>query len=200
MVRECLQNFGLSYNKSQQDFLTEGDSVSSLFCILKKEMERRDIKGFKIHRELRPYTEERDTKYVIKVEDKEAKWGKQETRNSGAVVDIVIVDDDMEYFEAARDYSPRKYWRILSYPLEAFVACIEVKIKVFGNNRRITKDIDKLCLIRETVAEKFNRKCLVYMCVMDRRASSKSIRTVEDKCCQRGLSSHRSWLQFEAGS
>ena len=182
IVEECLRRLVESYERKEhiEDFLTESDVASSLFCMLKDEMEKESVEGFKIHGGLRPYIEEEGTILVIRARDSssmELEWKKHHPRNSGAVVDIVIVDCEQEYFRRAERISSRKYWRLVTYPLEAFAVCIEVKIRVSGNFDRIRKDIKKLRKIRETKTD-----CLVYLVVVDRKASDKSKENIKKYC------------------
>jgi len=179
MVEECLRKLVKSYEEHEEDFLTERDAVCTLFCMLKDEMKKGNEEGFKIHSELRPYIEGKNTNRVIKQVKGVVKWKEHKPKNSGAVVDIVIVSSKQKYFERAKEFSSKKYWRLVTYPLEAFVACIEVKIRVSGNIKRIEKDIDKLCKIRDT-----KKNCLVYLVVVDRKASADSKKRIE-KCCRK---------------
>jgi len=184
LVEECLKEFVRNYGNDAYPYelLTEGDAASLLFCILKNRMKGPKFSTFKIHSELRPFIEEENKHKVIKRKGSEWEWAEHKPENSGAVVDIVIIDSDPEYSKKA-EKSERKYWRIVSYPLEAFHACIEVKIRVSGNIRNIKKDISKLCKIRE-----HNKQCLVYLTVVDRKATSEDIKEIKSTCVKRGLS------------
>jgi hypothetical protein len=180
-----LKDFVWNYGNDAYPYelLTEGDAASLLFCILKNRMKDTKFSTFKIHSELRPFIEEENKHKVIKRKGAEWEWAEHEPENSGAVVDIVIIDSDQEYEKTACEKSDGKYWRIVSYPLEAFHACIEVKIRVSGNIRNIEKDISKLCKIRE-----HNKQCLVYLTVVDRKAKPGDIEKIKRKCLKRGLS------------
>ncbi|MDH5268145.1 MAG: hypothetical protein OEW62_10780 [Candidatus Bathyarchaeota archaeon] len=185
LVEACLRKLLKNYEKEEhkEAFLTESDVASSLFCMLKGEMEKRNIGEFAVHSGLRPYIEEKGLNLVIKAKDSLlGEWKKHEPKNSGSVVDIVLINRKPEYFEKAKDVSPKKYWRLVTYPLEAFKVCIEVKIRVPGNIKRIKKDIIKLRKIRET-----NRSCLVYLVVVDRKASNRSKENIKKYCDENGV-------------
>lgn len=187
IVEEYLGKFVKSYEVKKEDFLTECDVASSLFCILKDEMEKASVEGYKIHGGLRPCI---GLKPCIKEEDikvltydsvsSEWKWEKQnKAKNSGAVVDIVVVNSDQKYLRWAEEISPKKYCRLVTFPIEAFAVCVEVKIRVSGNIKRIKEDIEKLSKIKEA-----NSNCLVYLVVVDRKATkeSKSIKHIKKLC------------------
>jgi len=185
IVEECLSKLVRAYEADCENFLTESDVASSLSCLLKDKMKKQDVGEFRVHSGLRPYIEE-DGKdaLVLRTEDSssiEWKWKKHEPKNSGSVVDIVIVSKKRDYFEKAKDTSAtilKKYWRLVTYPLEAFKVCIEVKIRVSGNIKRIKRDINKLRMIREA-----NKDCLVYLIVADRRALPTSKENIKN-CCE----------------
>lgn len=175
IVEDCLKKLVKHYEEQEEDFLTEGDVASSLFCMLKDEMKNRNVEGFKVHVGLRPY---KDTNLVLKAKDSDSgewEWKKHEPKNSGAVVDIVIVEKKNQHFTKAKKLSPENYWRLVTYPLESFVVCIEVKIRVSGNMDRIEKDINELWKIRETKED-----CLVYLLVVDRKISIKNIEKIKE--------------------
>lgn len=177
LVETCLRDLLKKYAKHEEDFLTEGDVASSLFCMLKDEMKKQGVEGFKVHVGLRPY---KDTNLVLKAKDSDSvewEWEDFKPRNSGSVVDIVIVEKKNHHFTKAENLSPKNYWRLITYPLEAFAVCIEVKIRVSGNIDRIRKDINKLCRIRET-----KKDCLVYLVVVDRKALNNKMGDIKEYC------------------
>lgn len=187
VVEDCLRKLVKTYEEEAhiEDFLTETDVASSLFCILKDEMKESRIYRFKIHGGLRPYIEEEGTKLVIKANifsSEELEWKEHDPQNSGSVIDIVIIDGNRKYFEQAEKISPENYWRLVTYPLEAFAVCIEVKIRVSGNIKRIRKDIKKLCKIRDA-----KKDCLVYLFIVDRKASNRSKETIKRYCHKNGV-------------
>ena len=47
IVEECLKKLVEDYWEYEEDFLTEGDVASSLFCMLKDEMKKQGVEGFK---------------------------------------------------------------------------------------------------------------------------------------------------------
>lgn len=182
IVEDCLRKLVKSYEREEhiEDFLTESDVVCSLFYMLTDEMKKQKVEGFWVHGGLRPFIKEEDPRYVLKAKDSsslEWEWKEHKPRNSGSVVDIVIVERKQEHFRKAEKLCSEDYWRLVTYPLKAFVVCIEVKIRVSGNIDRIRKDINKLCRIRET-----KKDCLVYLVVVDRKALNKRIEKIEGYC------------------
>lgn len=190
IVEACLGKLVKSYEGTEhiEDFLTESDVASSLFCMLRDEMKKGIVEGFRIHGGLRTCKEGKGINLVLTAKDSsslEWEWKKPEAKNSGAVVDIVIVNSKQKYFRRAEEISPKKYWRLVTFPLKAFAVCIEVKIRISGNIKRIKKDIKKLCKIRET-----NKNCLVYLVVVDRKASNVSIENIRKFCDENGVPLH----------
>ena len=178
--------------------------------LLKHEMKDRNLEGFKVHVGLRPYKDpkvnvglkpEKELKLVLKANDiahKEWDWREHDPKNSGAVVDVVVIDGKRDYFKQSCTYEKlvidenrehfeqkrkhkkikfKKYWRLVNYPLEAFVVCIEAKIRVSGNMDRIKKDINELRKIKKT-----KKDCLVYLVVLDRNASIEKIKEIKKLC------------------
>ena len=83
IVEECLGKLVKSYEVKEHmsDFLTEGDVASSLFCMLKYEMKKQGVEGFKVHVGLRPY---KDTNLVLKAKDSDSvewEWEDFKPRN-----------------------------------------------------------------------------------------------------------------------
>lgn len=185
IVEKCLEKLVKRYEGKVhiEDFLTESDVVSSLFCMLKDEMKNRNVEGFKVHVGLRPYIDGSNEKLVLKAKNSSPlgwEWKEHKPKNSGAVVDVVVIDGKQRYFKKALEYEAKKikkYWRLVNYPLEAFAVCIEVKIRVSGNMDRIEKDINELRKIRKT-----KKDCLVYFLVVDRKASIESIKEIRELC------------------
>ena len=145
-------------------------------------MKNRNVEGFKVHVGLRPYRKRSDEKLVLVAKDSPSEeWGwKEQKPNSGAIVDVVVIDGKRKYFDQActdEKIKNKECWRLVTYPLEAFAVCIEVKIRVSGNMDRIKKDINELRKIRET-----KKDCLVYFLVVDRKASIKSIKKIKELC------------------
>lgn len=96
----------------------------------------------------------------------EGKWKRQIKSNAGNVVDLAVLTmgEKDRYWnivlkKAIKDKYKKyrhenregvRYWRTLSYPVEAFLSAIEIKVRVRGNKKRILKDIDNLhCLKNE---------------------------------------------------
>lgn len=74
-----------------------------------------------------------------------------------------------------------RYWRFLIYPIEAFQAVFECKMRVQGNLSNIREDIKKLVKIK-----KGNSNCLTYMIVLDREASPISMNTIREYARKKG--------------
>lgn len=174
------------YERNEKKYTTEGDIVCNLFTNLLSVYDENII----VHSQVRPFSGEIEKeKVIIDGEWREPKGGKA---NSGSVIDLAIIDMSKDYWnktirkanrdqlgEEKEDKGSLNYWRILSYPVEAFHVAIEVKAKVKGNKGRIKEDIDKLAKIKER-----NPKCLTYMIILDRQASpdrvQKFIESVEN--------------------
>ena len=192
LVEKCLRKLVRNYAKREEDFLTERDVVCALFCMLKEEMKKRNLRGLQVHSELRPYIKGTDTNRVIKQANGVVEWKEHKPRNSGAVVDAVIISTSQKYFDEAKENSQdvlEKYWRLVTYPLAAFVACVEVKIRVSGNINRIKSDIDKLRIIKDA-----KKNSLVYLVVVDHRAKADNKRIIEKYCLENGVPSYIAWL------
>ena len=111
--------------------------------------------------------------------------GKSKRRQMLGVVDLAILNMENKYWNKALDKAVKdqygknrvkkslKYWRILSYPVEAFLTVIEVKIRVSGNEERILKDVEKLYAIKKS-----NPKCLTYMVIADRCAPERILHNI----------------------
>ena len=148
-IESVLKRIVDSYWNDKWYMLTERDLVARAFSLLRKEL----LPRFSIHCELRPfkgpYTQE-DKKWYKVIRDVEgiAKWCRQQG-NSGAIFDLCVLDSDPElwrkaYKKACGERTEPRYWRFPSYPLEAFRAVIEFKVRGKGNLPRIKKDIRKL--------------------------------------------------------
>ena len=171
IVGEAVSQLCKKYLQREILYLSESDAVCSLFSILN---ELSLSKGLAIHSQLRPFYGSVDSAFIIK-SDKNGKieWQKQRKANEGAVVDLCVIDEDEKYWrkayaKALRDQNATnrlKYWRILSYPVEALRVAVEVKVKVYRNIRRIRTDLDKLAKIGEK-----NPSCVLYLVVLDRAA------------------------------
>lgn len=152
-VKGVIKDIINDYTTKEKEYLTEGDIVSTLFSKLKNCLE-----NVGIHAQLRPY---RKNGQVIR---EDGEWGERKTGNWGSVVDIAVVNEN--FWPGVREkHKDRKYWRMPSWPVEAFLAAIEVKARVSGNLPRIRKDIDKLLAIK-----KENPNCLLYVVMMDKKA------------------------------
>lgn len=108
-------------------------------------------------------------------------WKTQSRANDGSIVDIIVIDSDESYWKdacrkAKKDQGSRKlkYWRIVSYPVKAFRAAIEVKVKVRSNFSGIRRDVKKLETLKEADSD-----CLLFLVVLDRRASVEDLDEVK---------------------
>jgi len=167
IIKQSLQELEKKYCSNQKDFLTEADVVSFLISNLRKKIKE----GLRVHSQLRPFYQTEERYYVIKKEGETWGWRLQRKANEGAVFDVVVVDDYDRYFKQALEKARKdqgaplnlKYWRMLSYPVEAFHAVLEVKIRLSGNVKEIGQvELPKLSAIQE------KRNCLLYYVVIDR--------------------------------
>jgi hypothetical protein len=155
-IRQLIED----YRENELSYLTESDVVASLLGKL-----RERLGSDYVHCELRPYDVE--GKFIS---GKPRKWSKD---GRGSLVDIAVIRKHQ--LKATIKEKRRKYWRYLSFPVESFTASIEVKIRTWRNKRNIRPDVDKLRLIKEA-----NPDCLVYLLVLDRKASPEDIGKVRD--------------------
>jgi len=172
IVEQSISKLGENYLRNKRSYLTEADTVYDLFSVLRNNL---DLEKMRIHSELRPFYGEIDCPSVIRTIKGTTGWVMQKTALQGSLVDLSIIDVCEEHWNKAYkkaqkdqgldDLEHLRFWRMLSYPVEAFRAIIEVKFKVYKNIGRIKKDIDKLDKIREK-----NHECLVYLVILDRRA------------------------------
>jgi len=176
-IKELMQE----YDENECSYLTENDVICKLYSILTRNC---NPKEFRIHSELRPFYESVENQLVI-TEEKGGKigWYKQQTAKSGFRVDLSLINPKTKFFEALekakKDQHARsgelKYWRMLSYPVEAFHAIIEVKIKVY-RNKTIDKDIEKLVMIRDK-----NKDCQLYLIILDRKSNPDILKIYKKK-------------------
>lgn len=177
-IDKSLKELEKNYRQKERDFLTEADAVSTLFNILKDRLKNANVA---VHSQLRPFTQ-RNEVIVFDRRRKGWYWKKQRVANEGAPFDLAIIDAGDKYWKRAEKkamYDQRakkdlKYWRMLSYPIEAFLAAIEIKVRVWQNPPWIEKDINKLSAIL-----KKNKKCLLYAVVLDRKANPKEVKKIE---------------------
>jgi len=180
-IEKAIEKILEDYEKNKKKYTTEGDIICNLFAKLC------DIswgENIIVHSQVRPFRGEIGREEVIR----NGEWNepKNKKANSGSVIDLAIIDMSKDYWNKSikkanidqigsvrQDTNFLKYWRILSYPVEALRAAIEVKAKVRGNRDRIWKDIGKLIKIKEG-----NPDCLTYMIIADRRASSDRIQKI----------------------
>lgn len=167
------------YEKCERLILTESDLVNRVFSmILRSGIPENHTLG--IHTELRPFI----GKEAIRGE----KWQTVEPINYAAKCDLVLIDPATKFWSEAYskvwDYQTNhgekrddlRYWRFLAYPVEAFRAVFEFKIRVKGNTRGIKKDIKKLCLIKCK-----NPDCLTYLVILDRKGTTKELQKIKNE-------------------
>jgi len=170
-IKELINNYKKDRERvSEKICLTENDVVCKLYSLLHGNLGE----NLEIHSELRPYIPKGENNVNVDV-IRNTGWEKQNGANEGAKIDLAIIDTIESYWKQAFKKAKKdqnwekkeglKYWRILSYPLNAFRAVIEIKIKVRNNYPRIRRDIEKLKMIK-----KENPACLTYMVVLDRYA------------------------------
>lgn len=166
LVEESIKHLQTAYRSDKKGFLTEGDVASTLFWMLKSQLKNET--NVAVHSQLQPYKKRNNQVYII---GKDEGWEKPKGGHWGAVVDVAAIDTSESFWNDAYErVKHRKYWRVSGHPVEAFLAIIEIKIRVHGNIKRIKKDIDKLLAIREE-----NPRCLLYLVIMDRKANPKDI-------------------------
>ena len=190
MVEKVIEEVLEDYEKDEdgKTYTTEGDIVSHIFARLSAPVGDRNIK---IHSQVRPFKGEIGKEKVIR----DGKWKDQQGKaNAGSVVDLAILDMRDRYWKKAlekaikdqfgedRSEGSLRYWRILSYPVEAFRVAIEVKIRVRGNKKKILKDVEKLCAIKRESPE-----CLTYMVIADRCAPPNTISDIKEYAERNGI-------------
>lgn len=185
-----------NYKRTPRAYLTEADVVSDLACDLKSMIMTKHGE-LAVHCELRPFQEinlhKRNTKqkYLVIVGDR---WVPQQRANSGAHFDIIVVSNDKEFwrraYENALYYQGKRrkrkvlsYWRFLSYPVDAFYAVVEVKVRVSGNVSKIKRDMDRLFAL-----QKKNSNCFTYVLVLDRKAKPRDKKYLKEYSERLGIS------------
>ncbi|MCD6474586.1 MAG: hypothetical protein J7K47_06780 [Thermoplasmata archaeon] len=186
LIEKAIGNILTDYKKNEKRYTTEGDVVAHLFCELQKVFKKKE--EIILHSQVRPFDKDKESKVRV---IKEGKWIEQPQANAGSVVDLAILTmgENDKYWEIAFEKAMKdqyknkyknknglKYWRILSYPVEAFLAAIEIKVRVDNNKKRIFEDIDKLHCLKSK-----NPNCLTYMLVLDRYASKNILRSIEER-------------------
>ena len=196
-IKESIQELVTEYNENPWSLITESDVTNRLYSILQR---RPVLKGISIHSELRPFQSKLQGKaslpFVIK-DRKDPHWVRQRKANDGAMIDLVLVDSDKRFeneahkkavleqgkreieklirkgLEPVEDSLELRYWRMLSYPVKAFKAAIEAKIRVSGNMPKIRNDVKKLKKIKEE-----NDECGLYLVVLDCKADDRKLREI----------------------
>jgi hypothetical protein len=181
---ESLKEIAEQYNDQESAFLTENDVVCKLFSILEKKLNR--FTNIQIHTEIRPFHgNEKDCNVI-----RGGAWKKQgKVANVGEKIDIGIIESNNSYYERAlakakidQGTDDLNYWRILSYPVEALKAAIEVKIRVKNNSDGIKRDIEKLKKLNHIDPNNPNNDCLLFFLVLDRQAKESRLSQIKKKC------------------
>lgn len=184
IVERALVELEKDYRRFEETYLTEGDVVASLLCSLRNLLEKESGR-LTVHAQLRPYKRTREGCMVLKEVKRKIEWAAQRKANEGTLLDVAVTDLNNEYWRETytkaledqhKNRNPRrseidlKYWRMLSCPVEAFKAAIEIKIRLWGNHQYIKRDIDKLAKLRE-----MNKNCLAYCLVIDRKQNGRRV-------------------------
>lgn len=179
IIEESIYKLGEDFRTNKKSYLSEADALCSLFTILKNKL---DLKQMNVHSQLRPFYKEMNNTFVLRrMPTRKIDWVIQEKANLGSLVDLSIIDIDKEYWikayaKALEDQHSKniKWWRILSYPVEALKAVIEIKVKVYGNFDEIEEDVYKLEMIGKKKIE-----CLLYFVLLDRRSKHRKTRNID---------------------
>ena len=167
------------YQRKKRSYLTENDVVMHIHARLAK----MQFQTIGIHSELRPFIiDGRNTKILKETAKNKINWVKQNKALEGARIDLSLIDQNDLHWESAfkkalKDQNREeklRFWRILSYPCEAFRAMIEIKIRVDKNLGRIYKDISKF-----EAVQKENKECLKFLIILDRCASENNMEKIE---------------------
>lgn len=173
-VSAAIARVASDYNKKTKGeegsraYLTESDVVCNLYSELRKAVPR----GYEVHTGLRPFDERKGGKNVLKYVSNRWTWKTAMRKNEGSIIDLCVLDSNPKYWKEAKgegfwDSDGLRYWRFVSYPVEAIRAAIEVKIRVKGKISNIKKDIEKIKSIESQVSP---GQFIGYMVVMDSRA------------------------------
>lgn len=161
VIRQSIRELIEDYEDHEFSYLTEREVVASLLSGLRTRMD-----PIAVHCEVRPYD---DRGKVISGEP--LQWMRK--KGGGCTVDLAIVHK--RHLRQTVRKTNRRYWRCLSFPVEAIRAAVEVKVRVWQNKRNIRPDIDKLHQIL-----KANPKCFTYLVVLDRCASQSDLKKLHE--------------------
>lgn len=185
-IESALRLLCCEYNTTPRKFMTESDIVIQAHKLLQDVVIKNKPKHA-IHSELRPY------KFDKKQGIKDNHWRCLDQINHAAKCDLAIVLSNETFWKKTKDKitclqskNPNKkklrYWRFLIYPVEAFQAAFEFKMRVQGNLTNIREDIDKLVQIKKGEPD-----CLTYMIVLDKVASPISMNTIREYSRKKGI-------------
>lgn len=188
-IENVIKRILKDYMENEKKYTTEGDAIAYLFSELIEVFKQNNII---VHSQVRPFS------YKIingKISNekiiKRGKWKKQNRANEGNIIDLAIITlgKNYEYWKIALEkakkdqykdkYEDKKqleYWRILSYPIEAFRSAIEVKVRVKGNKGRILDDIKTLYCLKNK-----NPKVLTYILILDKCAPKEMLQDIKQK-------------------
>jgi len=196
IIKEALRELESNYRRSEETYLTEGDVVASLLCSIRNLLSE-DSGHLTVHAQLRPYKRTREGCMILKQVGKEIKWTAQTKANEGQLFDIAVTHLNTQHWREThtkaledqyRNQTTKKqgaelrYWRMLSCPVEAFKAAIEIKIRLWGNHQNIKSDIQKLAKLREV-----NNDCLAYCLVIDRAQNSRRVKELTEYAEKRNV-------------
>ena len=176
-IEKALTELVSDYCKHPTKYMTENDIVIQAHKLIQKHVLNTKQK-LSLHSELRPYIFEGD------IGIHEMDWNPVDQINHASKCDLAIIDTSSIHWDKTmkkivclhsrkRRKKKLNYWRFLVYPVKAFKAAFEFKMRVRGNLSNIEEDILKLNLIRCK-----NSKCLTYMIILDKEASNKNMKTI----------------------
>jgi len=184
-IDKILSKIVQEYKDNKRLILTESDLVNIVYSRIATSGIR-DNHSVLIHSELRPI------KGVEAIRDE--KWQPVKPINYAKKVDLVLIDSAKKHWKEAYEYvksyqtkdgekgSDLRYWRFLAYPVDAFKAVLEFKIRVNGNSSGIKKDIKKLSLIRCKKPD-----CLTYLVILDRKGRPSLMNKIIDESNTKNL-------------
>lgn len=184
-ISAAIARVAADYNKKtkgeegSRTYLTENDVVCNLYSELRKSLPS----GYEAHTQIRPYYRTKGRRKVLKYISRRWEWKESENKLEGSVIDLCVLDNNPEYWNEAkgqgfRDAGGLKYWRFVSYPVDAIRAAIEVKIRVRGKIANITKDFGKIVAIESRVEP---RDFAGYVVVMDSLVRPSDLERIKGK-------------------
>ena len=156
-IKNVVENYSRKTDgeEGSRIYLTEADVVFNMYASIGRVLPD----GFEIHAGLRPFQLRSGKKLVWSKEKRKWNWEQAPKRNDdtsddqrwGATVDLCVLDSSTKYWEHAKERGHRdgrgnlKYWRFISYPVEALRIGIEAKVRIRDRvSKGIFKDLKKL--------------------------------------------------------